>query len=123
MERAVGPASDTHVRMHMGNLSRLTTRREDLNVLRRAIGYVAVTGRFVSSKTVREAPATAPVETGANDGCEFNGKLAVPEDWSIVKLSHVADTIVDCPHSTPKWTKSGKMCVRTNQFRPGRLDL
>jgi type I restriction enzyme, S subunit len=54
------------------------------------------------------------------------GKLAEGEglvNWSTVKLSNAAAEIVDCPHSTPKWASSGKICVRTNQLSPGRLDL
>jgi type I restriction enzyme S subunit len=43
--------------------------------------------------------------------------------WSEEKLKDVAHEIVDCPHSTPKWTSNGKVCVRTSQFRPGLLDL
>ncbi len=52
------------------------------------------------------------------------GKL-VPNQgaWETVSLSDAAAEIVDCPHSTPKWTNEGKICVRTNQFRPGCLDL
>lgn len=43
--------------------------------------------------------------------------------WPVKKLQDVAAAIVDCPHSTPKWTAQGKICVRTSQFRPGNLDL
>jgi type I restriction enzyme S subunit len=52
------------------------------------------------------------------------GKL-VPkkERWIHRKLQDVAAQIVDCPHSTPKWTGAGRVCVRTSQFRPGLLDL
>ena len=38
-------------------------------------------------------------------------------------LEGASEIIVDCPHSTPKWTESGKICVRTNQIQPGYLDL
>nr|WP_276529237.1 restriction endonuclease subunit S [Vibrio aestuarianus] len=31
--------------------------------------------------------------------------------------------IADCPHSTPKWTEEGKLCVRTTAFKPFKLDL
>jgi type I restriction enzyme S subunit len=43
--------------------------------------------------------------------------------WEDQPLSKVAENIVDCPHSTPKWTETGRICVRTNQFKPGALDL
>ncbi|HWY29363.1 MAG TPA: restriction endonuclease subunit S, partial [Candidatus Acidoferrum sp.] len=43
--------------------------------------------------------------------------------WEYHPLETIAETIVDCPHSTPKWTDKGRICVRTNQFKPGVLDL
>jgi type I restriction enzyme S subunit len=43
--------------------------------------------------------------------------------WPLQKLEEISEAIVDCPHSTPKWTESGEICVRTSQFRPGFLDL
>ncbi|EAX9486682.1 restriction endonuclease subunit S [Salmonella enterica] len=56
-----------------------------------------------------------------------NGKLADKQDgnnhWQEQQLSHVASHIVDCPHSTPKWSSEGKYCVRTTAFSPFYLDL
>lgn len=56
-----------------------------------------------------------------------NGKLADRQDgnrhWQEQQLSHVASHIVDCPHSTPKWSSEGKYCVRTTAFSPFYLDL
>lgn len=43
--------------------------------------------------------------------------------WSEKLLSEVASNIVDCPHSTPKWSNAGKYCVRTTAFNPFFLDL
>ncbi|MBR7717999.1 restriction endonuclease subunit S [Acinetobacter nosocomialis] len=43
--------------------------------------------------------------------------------WKELKLEAVASNIVDCPHSTPKWSESGKYCVRTTGFNPFYLDL
>jgi type I restriction enzyme S subunit len=40
-----------------------------------------------------------------------------------VTLSDLCSEIVDCPHSTPKWTKEGKLCLRTTNFQIGYLDL
>ncbi|CAA0100548.1 Type-1 restriction enzyme EcoKI specificity protein [BD1-7 clade bacterium] len=45
------------------------------------------------------------------------------KEWKVEKLSSLADKIVDCPHSTPKWTDEGKLCVRTTAFKPFKLDL
>ena len=40
-----------------------------------------------------------------------------------LKVGCVCAKIVDCPHSTPKWEKSGKLCHRTTNFKRGYLDL
>jgi type I restriction enzyme S subunit len=48
---------------------------------------------------------------------------ALPHTWRWDSLESVCDKIVDCPHSTPKWASSGKLCIRTTNFRPGFLDL
>lgn len=47
-------------------------------------------------------------------------------DFSTVNqgaLSDLCSSIVDCPHSTPKWTKEGELCLRTTNFKRGYLDL
>ena len=38
-------------------------------------------------------------------------------------IEEICSNIVDCPHSTPKWTKTGKICLRTTNFRRNYLDL
>src|SRR4051794_53785 len=38
-------------------------------------------------------------------------------------LSDLCELIVDCPHSTPKWTSSGVLVLRSHNIRNGRLDL
>ena len=47
----------------------------------------------------------------------------LPEGWQWTTLAEVCEAVVDCPHSTPKWTHSGKLCIRTTNFKPGVLDL
>ena len=39
------------------------------------------------------------------------------------KIQHICEYIIDCPHSTPKWTNAGKICLRTTNFKRGYLDL
>lgn len=51
------------------------------------------------------------------------GLFNLPSGWKIAPLAQVASHIVDCPHTTPKWTESGELCVRTNQIKPRHLDL
>lgn len=39
------------------------------------------------------------------------------------KIQSICSNIVDCPHSTPKWANSGRICLRTTNFKRGYLDL
>lgn len=38
-------------------------------------------------------------------------------------LKDLCHSITDCPHSTPKWTDAGKIVIRNQNIRNGRLDL
>lgn len=40
-----------------------------------------------------------------------------------VELKDLCVQIVDCPHSTPVWTESGEIVLRSNNIRNGRLDI
>jgi len=127
---ADAPAFREHARFHLRHLPRLTTRPEHVQQLRQTILNLAVRGRLVPQPPTDRPP---PINFGKPDlsGTDFDAgvfskavaTIAVPAHWFVAPLARVATVIVDCPHSTPKWTASGKICVRTNQFRPGRLDL
>ncbi|PPJ35219.1 hypothetical protein C5E45_26485 [Nocardia nova] len=41
-------------------------------------------------------------------------------DWEMRPLASVAAAINDCPHSTPKWTDLGVVCLRTSNLAKGR---
>ena len=38
-------------------------------------------------------------------------------------IRELCSVVADCPHSTPKWTTSGKVVVRNNNIKHGRIDL
>lgn len=38
-------------------------------------------------------------------------------------LEEMCELVVDCPHSTPKWTDSGVIVLRNQNIRDGQLDL
>ena len=43
--------------------------------------------------------------------------------WKELRLDEVTELIVDCPHSTPKWTDEGIVVLRSNNIKNGRLDV
>ncbi|KAA8673229.1 restriction endonuclease subunit S [Pantoea dispersa] len=68
-------------------------------------------------KRFRQAVLAAAVEGNLTNRLDEN------HNWQELPLSHIASHIVDCPHSTPKWSSEGKYCVRTTAFSPFNLDL
>ena len=42
--------------------------------------------------------------------------IKLPNGWVQTNVDMVSLYSVDCPHSTPKWTNSGKLCLRTTNF-------
>ena len=44
-------------------------------------------------------------------------------EWKKERLSALCAEIADCPHSTPLWTDSGALVLRSQNIRNGRLDL
>ena len=47
----------------------------------------------------------------------------IPVEWEVVRLERLCEEIVDCPHSTPIYKKSGVPCIRTADMEPGHLLL
>jgi type I restriction enzyme S subunit len=39
------------------------------------------------------------------------------------RINDICSIIVDCPHSTPKWTDKGIYCLRTSDVKLGYIDL
>ena len=117
-----------HARFHVVNLSRMSSRPEHVGQLRHTIMNLALRGQLVDGepREKRALDLGRAKKSSSFDLRVFSEALAtltVPPHWSVEPLANVAAEIVDCPHSTPKWTRTGKICVRTNQFRPGFLDL
>lgn len=38
-------------------------------------------------------------------------------------IKELCSVVVDCPHSTPKWTETGKIVIRNNNIKNGWIDL
>jgi len=47
----------------------------------------------------------------------------VPEGWEVMRMKEICESIIDCPHSTPEYTESGYLVIRTSNVREGRLCL
>jgi type I restriction enzyme S subunit len=47
----------------------------------------------------------------------------IPKEWQLTTINYVCEKIVDCPHTTPKWTPLGRICIRTSEIKPYNLDL
>ena len=124
-----GDALRDQARFYLQHLPRITTRPEQIAQLRQTILNLAVRGKLVAQepkdepvqRTAQATPST--MDFDAHVFTEALIALVLPPHWSVEPLTRISAAIVDCPHSTPKWTASGKICVRTNQFRPGLLDL
>lgn len=56
-------------------------------------------------------------------GPDTSSLPAIREGWVWASLEQICGAIVDCPHSTPRWTEEGVICVRTTEFLPGKLKL
>ncbi len=41
----------------------------------------------------------------------------------VSNIASLCKNIVDCPHSTPKWSDEGYLCLRTTNFKRGKLDF
>jgi len=54
---------------------------------------------------------------------DTSGLPSLPSRWEWASVETICSEIVDCPHSTPKWEASGRICLRTTEFLHGRLDL
>jgi type I restriction enzyme S subunit len=56
---------------------------------------------------------------------DWRGSCDVQFPWRVKDLINVSRNIVDCPHSTPKWTdeNTGNYCIRTTGFNPFHLDF
>jgi len=98
----------------------LFTTESSIDALKQTLLQLAVMGQLVPNThehTISNHQTES--EQYKHPGLEFK----VPMHWSIKKLEQLSQSIVDCPHSTPKWTETGAICVRTSQFKAGRLDL
>jgi type I restriction enzyme, S subunit len=119
-----------HARFVLDHLPRLTVRPEQIKSLRQTILNLAICGRLVPQDPANDRSNQSALrpdeEAEIYDKRAFQERaeqFSLPATWGIEPLSRISEHIVDCPHTTPKWTQTGVLCIRTNQVRAGSLDL
>jgi type I restriction enzyme S subunit len=116
-QRIVAKVEDLLARVNTGR-ERLTKVPKILKAFRQSVLAAACSGRLTEDWREKhpdvELPAHEPVPADWPD---------LPENWSAASLHSICTEVVDCPHSTPKWADSGKICIRTTNFLPGFLNL
>ncbi|HCJ6374634.1 restriction endonuclease subunit S [Citrobacter sp. RHBSTW-00671] len=99
----------------------LFTTEASIDALKQTILQLAVMGKITTPKI---SSSTKNKNTTAENNSTFSDLMQyIPAHWNLCTLDQISAAIIDCPHSTPKWTEQGFICVRTNQFKPGYLDL
>ena len=53
----------------------------------------------------------------------FGDPIETARDSQAMALELVTEAIIDCPHTTPIWTQSGNLCIRTPNLGRGEWDL
>ena len=117
-------------RFALDTLPAVTTRPDQIKQLRSSILALAIQGRLVE-QVITDDPPQAPRPRSFAASSDFDRRvyveelssLVLPATWISAPLALMSIHIVDCPHTTPKWTASGKICVRTNQLSRQGLDL
>lgn len=108
----------------------LFTTEDSIDTLKETIVDLGVRGKLcIQDHTEDNANQTKlradrDAENYDLDAFEKRAQLfGLPQGWTIEPLSRVSSNIVDCPHTTPKWTDDGEICVKSEQIFAGFLDL
>lgn len=88
-------------------------------------GAVIAAAKSLKKSLMRHLFTYGPVPAGAAESVPLTETEIglVPEGWEIFQTKDVCSLIIDCPHSTPKFTESGILVVRTSNVRDGKLVL
>lgn len=116
----------------------LFTTEASIDALKKTITQLAVMGKLVSQDP-NDEPAIQLLKHIAEDKAQFvvAQKLKkqkaiseitlqeipfnLPKNWCWARAEDISLAVVDCPHSTPKFVRTGKLCLDTNSFKEGEL--
>lgn len=102
----------------------LFTTEASIEALKQTVLQLAVMGKLLNAIYEKNKAKKECADHGRLDLIKnFRNLPAFPKHWRLKNLFEVSAALIDCPHSTPKWTTEGMICVRTSQFRAGQLDL
>ncbi len=103
--------------------SRLPKVSKFLKRFRQSLLAAACSGRLTEGWRKRQCEHVTKSELHSLYDPQEGEWPDLPESWRSADVEAICSEIVDCPHSTPKWTESGAICLRTTNFRAGSLDL
>jgi len=121
-------------RFTFNNLDQLTSRPEQIKLLRQTILDLAVRGKLVEQDPADE-PALAMLSAWVDkkvsqlpkarrsklldswSAAKSSTPHDLPESWAWATAEELCKKVVDCPHSTPKFTASGIACLDTNSVK------
>ncbi|MGQ2998366.1 restriction endonuclease subunit S [Variovorax sp.] len=116
----------------------LLDRPEAIDALEQTLLQLAVRGLLVPQDPTDEPASTLLVRIRTEkDRLIAEGKIKrdkpvppitneerpfeLPVGWEWGRLEQLSIAIVDCPHSTPRFVESGRLCLDTNSFKRGVL--
>ena len=70
--------------------------------------------RLIATRQIKQGKPLPPIT-------DEEKPFELPVGWEWGRLEQLSIAIVDCPHSTPKFVESGRLCLDTNSFKQGVL--
>ncbi len=121
-ERIVAKVEELLARVNAAR-ERLSRVPAILKRFRQSVLAAACSGRLTADWRQKHPDCTNSAVKHLHVSAADEALEDLPEQWVCSDVQTVCAAVVDCPHSTPKWTPEGLVCLRTTNFHPGHLDL